>query len=368
MKWISTVPLIGGFTLGAKKAYGNDPEYILSYKPFAKNDQHIRNYFPNVPYKVVEDGYEDLDRSNIDVVNTLCPCAGLSQFNSGNRGADAPQNDWMYKTAELMLEKWKPKVMIGENAPGLFTKTGAPVADKLYKIAEDNGYSMSLIKTNTKYHGIPQNRPRSFYFFWKSDTAPVIEKWIPNTPTLENYLDQIPAWASQQTEWINKKLNSSDSLIQYHLKENRELPNSTTALIDFYEDKMDDIIQYMYQAGDEQYLKRAEFAKMKLDMGKNFWSFGPFVMKGQINTLYAVALNNGYLIEKGRGLSVRDAMHLMGIPHDFVFDGLDYNHICQNVPTCTAEFMSIQAKKFVNGEMELSNEKFLRQDLTKLVA
>ena len=37
------------------------------------------------------------------------------------------------------------------------------------------GYSCSLIKTSTLLHGIPQNRVRTFYFFWKSPTVPILD-------------------------------------------------------------------------------------------------------------------------------------------------------------------------------------------------
>ena len=40
----------------------------------------------------------------------------------------------------------------------------------------------------------------------------------------------------------------------------------------------------------------------------------------------------------------------------------NHNHICQNVPTCTAKFIVEQAVKFVEGKLPDSGLKYLKQD------
>ena len=46
----------------------------------------------------------------------------------------------------------------------------------------EHGYTFSLMKTNTELHGIPQKRIRTFYFFWKSPTVPLLH-YKKNLPT-----------------------------------------------------------------------------------------------------------------------------------------------------------------------------------------
>ena len=72
------------------------------------------------------------------------------------RGADAAANKWMYESSVYILSKVRPKVLWGENAPGLFTVMGEGVIEKLRKIGEHFGYSFSVMKTSTELHGIPQ--------------------------------------------------------------------------------------------------------------------------------------------------------------------------------------------------------------------
>lgn len=73
--WASIIPLIGGFPLGAEKAFGKPPEAIYSYDGFQKNDSHYVNYVNNVKEYNLE--YVLLDDSkpkrNIDVINGTPP-------------------------------------------------------------------------------------------------------------------------------------------------------------------------------------------------------------------------------------------------------------------------------------------------------
>ena len=73
---------------------------------------------------------------DIDYINSVCPCAGLSRLNRSKGsgvgpGSDAKANKWMFKSAEYVLGRIKPKVLWGENAPMLFTKKGQDVVDGL---------------------------------------------------------------------------------------------------------------------------------------------------------------------------------------------------------------------------------------------
>ena len=157
LKWGTIIPLIGGSAIGCNKATGNLPAFHLSYEAFAANESHIEDYWPEVPMYRLD--HEELDIPDqtfeqVDFVNSVCPCAGLSQLNSASgsassRGSDAVQNQWMYNSSEYVLENVKPKVLWGENAPCLFTKMSEGVVDRLRSIGEKYGYSCTLIKTNT---------------------------------------------------------------------------------------------------------------------------------------------------------------------------------------------------------------------------
>ena len=77
MKHAAIIPLIGGEVLASDQVWGNRPEYILSYSAFKDNESHLLNYYDNeIPYHVLDEG--DSAPGRVDVVSSVCPCAGLS--------------------------------------------------------------------------------------------------------------------------------------------------------------------------------------------------------------------------------------------------------------------------------------------------
>ena len=121
MKYASIVPLIGGETIAMQNVFGKKPEYILSYEDFNANDNHLVEYYKReVPYHLIGDGRVP-DVPSVDVINTVCPCAGLSSLNT-SASSNAAANDWMRTSATHVLGKLKPQVFWGENAPRLASK------------------------------------------------------------------------------------------------------------------------------------------------------------------------------------------------------------------------------------------------------
>ena len=133
--YASIVPLIGGETIAMQNVLGKRPEYILSYEEFEANDKHLLEYYKNeVPYHLLK-GDKLPDIKSVDIVNTVCPCAGLSSL-SPTSNSESTTNDWMRTSAEYILGSVSPKVFWGENAPRLASKMGEPIAKDLRKIGQ----------------------------------------------------------------------------------------------------------------------------------------------------------------------------------------------------------------------------------------
>lgn len=222
MKWGTIVPLIGGLPIANSQVTGHSPDFLLSYEPFVSNDSHCVNYFKYSPYLVIDSesnklsGNNSLLFSDVDFVSSTCPCSGLSMLNtvtSGDskfkRGADAVQNDWLYKGAEFVLDNIKPKVYWGENAPNLYTSAGKLILEKLQSIAKERGYTFSIIKTDTYLHGIPQHRQRTFYFMWRGDHSPILHYFKRETPHLNDYLNLLPDEINDLSQMMHQNLEGS---------------------------------------------------------------------------------------------------------------------------------------------------------------
>ena len=372
VKYAAIVPLIGGMVFGAQKATGKKPEYILSYPPFAGNDSMLTEFLKDVPYHVLDPETnslsENLSLPDVDFVSALCPCAGLSQLNNGKkRGADAPQNDWMYKTAEHVLEKIQPKVFWGENAPGLYGPIGMPVVEKLRSIGERNGYSMSLIKTTTMLHGVPQNRVRSFYFFWKSPTVPQLSWYAVERPTIQEFLSPISPFLDPEEVRMKTEELQNDPLYIWLKQEfgdwrafMREKKGSMMDVM-INSGKPNEYIEWV-KANHPAHAKKAEHALFKRTNGMGFWDGSPFLPTDFTGAFTGARMNAIHPTED-RVFTRKELMFFMGLPNEMSTPSFDHmGRVFQNVPSATAADWTREVIKFVHDELPMTEHAFLKQD------
>jgi site-specific DNA-cytosine methylase len=313
----------------------------------------------------------------LDFVSTTCPCAGLSMLNYSkgeggkSRGSDAAQNEWMYKSAKFVLGTLKPRVFFGENAPGLFGEIGKGVVEKLFEIAQEYGYSMSLMKTSTVKHGIPQERSRTFYFFWDSEYAPVMNYYDRERKDLVEYLAEVPADASLQETFNTWKIEDLPTIRFLEEKKGLKwediMADEEKGTLNWYIVKngwLDECIEYadeiMPGSVDSRVLHHI---KDKLAMGKGFWDGSPRLGRDHFNAVISKNMICGAHPTEKRFITLREYMHLMGLPHDFqLLDKGQWNHIAQNVPTVTARDWTLEVVKYIKGELPSSGQKLFRQN------
>jgi len=394
MKWATMIPKIGGSALGCYQATSTLPLYHLSYTPFKQNDSQLARYWPQVPFFYLDQAHK-VDKpiptsqfGEIDFVTAVCPCSGLSMLNTAQtgkagRGSDAAKNDWMLDSAVWVLENVKPKVLMGENAPALFTATGEKVVSKLRDIAHKFGYSFSLLKTNTELHGLPQKRIRTFYFFWRSPFAPLLS-WKSTSPSpLVEYLKEIPANASMQDVFIHEGVASQRYRPYQYVLEREKLSHKEFSMkfrrgtVAKYLEKnslMMDCIHWLRRYYPQEkfssqsstartHIQVLEHMNRKLGMGLGYWddsikfmgeSFTAVIKKNLLFAIHPV---------EDRFFNVRELLHLMGMPHDFELDDVkNINHVCQTVPVNTARDWAEEVVKFCRGDLELSDGDFVKQD------
>jgi site-specific DNA-cytosine methylase len=382
MKHATIIPLIGGEALAATHVFGNKPEYILSYDVFKENEKHLLNYWDNsVPYHVLDKGGSAPLNERVNVISSVCPCAGLSQYHS-KPGEQNENNQWMEKTAKYILGEVKPDVFWGENAPALVGKIGDFMLQKLRQIGKENGYSMSLYLTKNIKHGIPQFRKRTFYFFWKKS------EFGENTPVLNYYnrphqkIEDIIAGVKSNFQQvpINPKTPSKDDpYYRYLLEEvhggitHREYfelletknvrGNDVESLIERSGHDYKTVGEWMLKEGYEKEIAKCDRKYEKLKAGGNIMRRGTIIPKDYIGAFvghYPTVLTHPY---EDRYITYREAMTIMGLPDDFELldEKKSINHICQNVPFQTAADMSEEIKAVYNGERGWSDTDFFYQ-------
>ena len=376
VKYASIVPLIGGETIAMQNVFGTKPEYILSYTDFEANDSQLLNYYSNsVPYYKLDVG--GLAPHSVDIVNTVCPCAGLSSL-SPSSNADSSTNDWMVKSAEYVLESIQPTVFWGENAPRLASKMGEKVVAQLRQLARKNGYTFSIYKTKSILHGLSQIRDRTFYFFWKGNSVPRFNFYKRPYEKIE---DTIRSAATNEADPMfetltNSKTPSEEPFYQYVLQEMHggishmeffNLIEKTTNPLHYIEDKgvdYEDVAKWMDDNGHENHARKCRRMGEKLKAGGNIMRKTTEVGKDYIGAFvghFPMELTHP---DQDRYLNIREALSIMKMPKDFQLVGgrKNINMICQNVPVTTAQDMAENVKRFLSGDACLVESDFVIQD------
>ena len=377
MNYASIVPLIGGETIAMENVFGKRPEYILSYSAFNSNDSQILNHYNNeVPYHVIDEGNGKTDY--VDVVNTVCPCAGLSSL-SPSANSNNAANDWMFESAEYVLSNIKPKVFWGENAPRLASKMGEPVVKKLRKIAENHGYVFSIYKTKSILHGLSQVRDRTFYFFWKGTQVPLLGYVSDPHIRIEDHIRSIERREDDPMNILtNEKKPSDNPYYKYVLEvieggithsEFQDKIEKTTNPMDEIEKHTNYkvVADWMRENGYDNEAAKCDRKYHKLKAGGNIMRKCTEIPKDYIGAFVGHLPTSLCHPDEDRYLTVREAMSIMKLPNDFqlINPKANLNHICQNVPVTTAEYPALMIKKWLEGNIDSVETKFLVEDNKK---
>lgn len=347
------IPLVGGSTVGATLALEKEPEWIASWSDsFGANDQYCLKYFDKVPFHNLDEG--NYPSKYVDIVTCLPPCAGLSMANttSGDkannpRGCSAPSNMHMYHASEFAMSKIKPKAIMVENAPALYSKMGEEFAERINVLAAKYDYSMSLIKTTSINHGVPQERTRSFFFLWQGSKVPLLAPIKRDFKPFHKFLKE---GRFAPSEPVNTKgTPSADPLWQF-IEEKYAGYTKQDILSKVASKRMTSTWNVIYDSGwleeaarvvkDERARRWLNYTLEKKKAGKNIMDGSMKLAWFRTQSLMWKSLP--YLMHpyEDRWLTVAEGLGLMGFPNDYAakvsIPTKHSNVICQNVPACTA--------------------------------
>jgi site-specific DNA-cytosine methylase len=361
------IPLIGGSVLGATKVLGCDPKWIASWgNTFGANDKYCLQYFDKTPY------YE-LDENNypsqyVDIVTCLPPCSGGSMANTTSgekannpRGCNAPSNIHMLNGSEFAMSKIKPKAMIVENAPTLYSKMMEEFAERINDLAQRHGYTMSLVKTTSLNHGIPQERTRSFFFLWKGNKVPVLEPIKKPYVPFHQFLKEGKFAPSEPV--TSRSAPSSDPLWQF-IESKYAGSTKQDILSHVASERMVSVWGVIYESGwleeacrvvkDERMNRWLNYTLEKKKAGKNIMDGSMKLAWKRTQALMWKSLPMLSHPYEDRWLTAAEGLALMGFPDDYAtkvhVPTKHSNVICQNVPACTAGDWVEEMAAALNGE------------------
>lgn len=378
------IPLVGGSVVGTTLALGSKPEWIASWgSVFGANDQYCLKYMEGVPFHDFEEN--SFPKKYVDIVTSLPPCAGLSMANttSGDkannpRGCSAPSNLHMYNAAEFAMSKIKPKAIMVENAPTLYSKMGEEFAEKINKLANDHGYTMSLVKTTSINHGVPQERTRSFFFLWKGNKVPVL---APIQKEFEPFHKFLKNKEFAKSELVNSKgVPSQDPLWQF-IESKYAGCTKQDILSKVASKRMTSVWNVIYDSGwleeacrvvkDEKANRWLNYTLEKKKAGKNIMDGSMKLAWYRTQSLMWKSLPYLMHPHEDRWLTIAEGLALMGFPKDYAekvsIPTKHSNVICQNVPACTAGDWVGEIAQALDGNREWVEPPKNENGLTKIL-
>ena len=407
IRWACIQPLTGGMYIGAEEAIGHPAEFILSYKGLndvkidestgkaitSGNEYNLTTYlkkhnkmpayyvfehsmFDNIDLNKVKTNIEDEDATfnNIDLVVAVPVCSGLSQATIAGSDTKNERNCNMEFIANYVLNIIHPKVYIFENAPGLVSEKGREVREYLENIAKCNGYSISYVKTDTKYHHNCQKRPRTFIVFQLKTSN--YNNYVISTSDIRferfeekasDYLNKIPANATQQVpfdmselnrllvKWCNEHSGSEwrekiGKVPMHYITKN----NLYNEFIDFVNNNCNDNKEH------DKIVKWIRHVEDKVSKGLNYYSNAIWYYEDQTPSIQFKTIQSLLHHKEDRLLTVREALWLMGMPMDFELQGdkeIDGPKIGQNVPVKTAKYIVDEAIRWLVNWDDVQNER-----------
>lgn len=314
--------------------------------------------------KKVKQNLKKKNLKKIDIIIGGPPCQAYSIVGRARmkESVSCDPRNLLYQYYVRFLEKFKPKMFVFENVPGLKTAGKGQYFHDLKQALDKAGYHIELDELIASDYGVLQNRKRIIIIGWKKDkrrknhiyTYPKFEK-IENKYLVEDVLNDLPE---------TKPKNIIGGKGKYRIETNEYLKMSKIR-----EEGFDILTQHetrMHNQRDLEIYKEAitswnenkkrlcyaELAKRRPELitHNNTHSFTNRFNVVKANepashTILAhIAMDGHYYIHPDikqlRSLSVREAARLQSFPDDFYFEGprtAQFRQIGNAVPPKMAE-------------------------------
>ena len=398
IKWGCIQPLTGGMYIGALNSIGHHAEWILTYDGLdsttfkdneivgAANEYNLRQWLnknngENIPYYQIKDRKMfdmdihtkeiriDLsekenvlpDYSDMDLVVAVPVCSGLSTATIAPSSTKNSKNCNMRFISKYALTNIRPKVFIMENAPALYTNTGAHMRTYFNQLAEQTDYSVVYIKTDTQLHNNCQRRPRTFVMFVRDSSKGCPELTFENKHIdVKEFFEEIDKHI--KNEHFVPGYDFSRTVLKYFQEKwgddwKNEYIIYKTGIGNIIERNLyDDFINYVNETVTDEkrnksYIHQVDHVRYKVSIGKGFYCDTPFILNGD-HTPAAIfkTIPQMYHPTEDRFISYEEALALMGMPYDFTMEPCWAGHaIGQNVPVKTAKWVVDNALNVINN-------------------
>lgn len=296
------------------------------------NKEISENTLPEI-FKTID---KELNGKNVDLIIGGPPCQAYSVVGRARKDMESDPRNHLYKHYVKFLEKYKPKMFVFENVPGILSAKNGEYLSKIFKAVRNAGYEVAIPPKNhlnAKNFGVLQDRKRVIIIGWKKElnlkypefktteyNFQILKDLFSDLKPLKNGQGTLNAveYAKPTTEYLKQNnIRNGLEFVTQHISR----PNNENDL-------------EIYQIAVEQWNKgkRLNYAELPKRLIKHT-NTDSFINRFQVvngngisHTVVAhIAMDGHYYIhpdkKQNRSISIREAARIQSFPDDYFFEG-----------------------------------------------
>ena len=332
--------------------YENVPDELLNT---VINNEIAKGSLPEI-FNNIDEQFD----GDIDVIVGGPPCQAYS-IASAHIAEKNETLIYLYELYGEFLKKYKPKLFVFENVPGLYSADDRKYYEGLKKCFNDVGYELEDKKLNSKKFNVPQKRKRVIIVGWRNDlnmSYPDFEE-IEIDTTINDLFQDLPSLRTAETIDPAGYTGKASSYVDAHIRNGFDI--FTHHIARYHNDEDLKIYKMAIELWNQESarLKNSEIPE-DMRTQKNTSSFlDRFKVvdgKGLSHTMIAHIAKDGHYyihpdLNQLRSLSVREAARIQSFPDDYFFEGSrtsSFRQIGNAVPPMLAQSIA----KGINNELK----------------
>jgi DNA (cytosine-5)-methyltransferase 1 len=311
-------------------------------------------------FKKIDD---ELKGEDVDLVIGGPPCQAYSVAGRARKNMEDDPRNHLYKHYVEFLKRYKPKMFVFENVPGILSANNGEYLEKIFNAVKKQGYHLEKQVLNAKNFNVLQDRKRVIIIGWRKDLKlqyPKFEDKEVQFEVLKHLFSDLPKLKSGQGEW---------NVSKYAKKTNAYL--NTTGIRNGIDFTTQHVARYnnendleIYRIAVEKWIKdnkRLNYGELpdrliKHSNTKTFSNrFQVVNHKGISHTVVAHICADGHYyihpdIEQNRSITVREAARIQSFPDDYFFESsrtAAFKQIGNAVPVLMAEGIANKIKEML---------------------
>lgn len=347
-----------------EELYGEvDPRVLKTVLNREISDESIDEIF-----ETIDESLNNQTTTSVDVLIGGPPCQAYSLVGRArdpyNKEHD-PRN-YLYRQYVKFLVKYKPKLFVFENVPGILTAGKGKLFEDVQRIMDEAGYNIEARTLDASMFGVLQKRRRVILIGWVKGTDhfyPEFENYDHNyvvsdilndMPTLQPGETKDFIYSSSPSEYLRKHgIRSDDDILVQHIsRPHNDHDREIYRLAIDHWDKEKKRLKYTDVPEEERTHNNITAFLDRFKVVADDLSYS--------HTMVAHIAKDGHYyihpdINQLRSLSVREAARIQSFPDNFFFEGprtAMFTQIGNAVPPLMAECIAEKIKQMLGNKLQ----------------